>query len=54
MIEVIGTHSYLLDTPPGIHNVFHSQYSDSRRLTRYEAKSKPMLGRDPRSYRVMI
>ena len=25
MIEVIGSHSYRLDTPPGIHNVFHSQ-----------------------------
>jgi hypothetical protein len=23
--EVIGSHSYRLDTPPGIHNVFHSQ-----------------------------
>jgi hypothetical protein len=22
---VIGSHSYCLDTPPGIHNVFHSQ-----------------------------
>jgi transposase InsO family protein len=25
VLEVIGTHSYRLDTPPGIHNVFHSQ-----------------------------
>jgi hypothetical protein len=25
VIEVIGSHSYRLDTPPGIHNVFHSQ-----------------------------
>ena len=24
MTEVIGSHSYRLDTPPGIHNVFHS------------------------------
>jgi hypothetical protein len=24
VLEVIGTHSYRLDTPPGIHNVFHS------------------------------
>jgi hypothetical protein len=23
--EVLGSHSYRLDTPPGIHNVFHSQ-----------------------------
>jgi len=23
--EVIGSHSYRLDTPPGIHNVFHSE-----------------------------
>lgn len=25
VIEVIGSHSYRLDTPPGIHNVFHSR-----------------------------
>jgi Reverse transcriptase (RNA-dependent DNA polymerase)/RNase H-like domain found in reverse transcriptase/Integrase zinc binding domain/Chromo (CHRromatin Organisation MOdifier) domain len=25
VIEVVGTHSYRLNTPPGIHNVFHSQ-----------------------------
>ena len=25
VLEVVGTHSYRLDTPPGIHNVFHSQ-----------------------------
>ena len=25
VIEVIGSHSYRLDTPPGIHNVFHSK-----------------------------
>ena len=23
MLEVISSHSYRLDTPPGIHNVFH-------------------------------
>jgi hypothetical protein len=25
VIEEVGSHSYRLDTPPGIHNVFHSQ-----------------------------
>jgi Integrase zinc binding domain/Chromo (CHRromatin Organisation MOdifier) domain len=25
VIEVVGSHSYRLDTPPGIHNVFHSK-----------------------------
>jgi hypothetical protein len=25
VIEVLGTHSYRLNTPPGIHNVFHSK-----------------------------
>jgi predicted aspartyl protease len=25
VLEAIGSHSYRLDTPPGIHNVFHSQ-----------------------------
>jgi hypothetical protein len=25
VIEVLGSHSYRLDTPPGIHNVFHSK-----------------------------
>ena len=25
MIKVIGSHSYQLDTPLGIHNVFYSQ-----------------------------
>ena len=25
VLEVVGSHSYRLDTPPGIHNVFHSQ-----------------------------
>lgn len=35
--EVIGSHSYKLDTPPGIHNVFHS------RLLR-PVKSSPLPG----------
>jgi hypothetical protein len=25
ILEAIGSYSYRLDTPPGIHNVFHSQ-----------------------------
>lgn len=25
VIEVLGSHNYRLDTPPGIHNVFHSK-----------------------------
>ena len=25
VVEVVGSHSYRLDTPPGIHNVFHSR-----------------------------
>ena len=25
VLEVIGSHSYRLDTPPGIHNVFHTR-----------------------------
>ena len=25
VLEVVGSYSYRLDTPPGIHNVFHSQ-----------------------------
>jgi len=25
VLEAVGSHSYRLDTPPGIHNVFHSQ-----------------------------
>ncbi len=24
VLEVVGSHSYRLDTPPGIHNIFHS------------------------------
>lgn len=36
-MEVIGSHSYRLDTPPGIHNVFHS------RLLR-PARSSPLPG----------
>ncbi|KAI0994821.1 hypothetical protein K3495_g13361 [Podosphaera aphanis] len=35
--EVVGSHSYRLDTPPGIHNVFHS------RLLR-PANSAPLKG----------
>ncbi len=37
VIEVIGSHSYRLDTPPGIYNVFHS------RLLR-PANSSPLPG----------
>ena len=25
VLKIIGTHNYRLDTPPGIHNVFHSK-----------------------------
>jgi hypothetical protein len=37
VIEVIGSHAYRLDTPPGIHNVFHT-----RRLR--PASSEPLPG----------
>lgn len=41
--EVIGSHSYRLDTPPGIHDVFHS------RLLR-PANSKPLPGQVVEEY----
>ena len=39
MIEVVGTHNYRLDTPPGIYNIFHSKLL-------YLVNSNPLPGQE--------